>query len=73
MANTQELIESGNVEVCPVCGGLSAYAWQDVNEDIAHIPTASCWEWECGHCGAHLVDASAPILAEVYTHHEQAP
>lgn len=38
---------------------------------IAHIGTASCWEWECGHCGAHHVDADSPILAECYTHEER--
>lgn len=35
---------------------------------IAHIGTASCWEWECGHCRAHLVQADSPILAECYRH-----
>lgn len=65
-----ELVRLKHVLECPVCGELSAHAWCDVDEElgIAHIPTASCWEWECGHCGAHLVEADAPILAECYTH-----
>jgi hypothetical protein len=37
---------------------------------IAHIGTASYWEWECGHCGAHHVDADSPILAPCYTHED---
>ena len=69
---TEDLIKDGSIEECPVCGGLSAYAWEDVNEEkgINHIPCTSCWEWECGHCGAHLVDSASPILAECYTHQE---
>lgn len=37
---------------------------------IAHIGTASCFEWECGHCGGHIVEASSPINAPGYTHSE---
>lgn len=68
--NKTELIGKGYIEECPCCGGLSAYAWEDVNEEagITHIPVASCWEWQCGHCHAHLVEADSPILAECYTH-----
>lgn len=36
--------------------------------DVYHIPSSSCWEWECGNCKAHLVEANSPILAECYTH-----
>ena len=35
---------------------------------IAHIGTAFCFEWECGHCGAYCVPVDSPILADVYTH-----
>lgn len=35
---------------------------------VAHIGTASCWEFECGHCRANNVQADAPILADCYTH-----
>lgn len=45
------LIAKGHVLECPCCGKLSAYAWQDCDErrGIAHIPAASCFEWQCGH------------------------
>jgi len=64
------LQEKGYVNECPACGKLSAHAWEDVDEEagIAHIPTASCWEWQCGHCGAHLVQADSPINHPAYTH-----
>lgn len=35
---------------------------------IAHIGAASGEEWECGHCGAHHVERTSPMLAECYTH-----
>ncbi len=37
---------------------------------IAHIGTASGWEFECGHCRAHVVDGSSPILSPCYTHED---
>jgi hypothetical protein len=63
---------SKDLEECPVCGGLNTYCWDDVDEEkgIAHIPTASCWEWQCGHCGAHLVEAGSPPTYPCYTHAE---
>ena len=62
----------GHIERCLVCDGLSAYAWCDVDESlgVAFIGAASCWEWECGHCRAHHVQADSPILHPAYTHAE---
>ena len=37
---------------------------------VAHIGTASGFEWECGHCGAHLVAEDSPINHPCYTHSE---
>lgn len=69
------------VETCARCGELSAYCWDDCTAypdgehtydpepgTIAHIGTASCWEWECGHCRANNVERDSPINAECYTH-----
>lgn len=72
--NIQSLIQTGDIEECPVCLRLSAYSWSLCDEEtgkengIAHIPTTSGFEWECGHCHSHLVPKDSPILAEVYTH-----
>jgi hypothetical protein len=80
MNNIERLVESGDVRECAACGQRSAYAWEHVTEketyhrgcyergEIAHIGSASCFERECGHCGANNVFAVAPILAECYTH-----
>lgn len=35
---------------------------------IAHVGASSCWEWECGHCRAHVVDADSPLTCPCYTH-----
>jgi hypothetical protein len=37
---------------------------------IAHIGTSSCWEWECGHCKSHVVEAGSPLTDPCYTHEE---
>jgi len=79
--DTESLIESGDIVECAACGELSAYSFDlvtarseyrlDANPgEIAHVGAASCWEFECGHCGANNVEVDAPILAEVYTHQE---
>ncbi len=86
--NIAELMDKGYVERCPVCGGLSAYAWDDVSPEltdhdiyyrrpnpnekhlVAHIPSSSAFEWQCGHCGASLTSVDSPLNAEVYTHLE---
>jgi len=66
----QKRIERGDIEVCPACGKMSAYYWGYVNKlhDIAHISTASCFEWQCGHCHAYVTEKDSPINAECYTH-----
>lgn len=85
--NVKLLVLDGSIEICPVCGELSAYAWQDTTAyeglgdiipggfkpqggTIAHIPVASGFEWQCGHCGRHLVEADSPINHPAYTHSE---
>jgi hypothetical protein len=69
-AKVQALIRKGDIEVCPVCEGLSAYSHLDVDEEhgINHIGATSCFEWECGHCHRSFADADSPIMAECYTH-----
>jgi hypothetical protein len=75
------LLAQGYARECPNCGEVSAYSWDDADEDyepyggiqpgkVGHIPCASGYEWECGHCRAHLVHRDAPILAACYTHAE---
>ncbi len=82
--DTQALIDSGAIEVCPACGEMSAHAWCDVDQDaadamdrlfgrppagsVAHIPSSSAYEWVCGHCGRHLVESDSPINHPAYTH-----
>lgn len=80
----EALLESGDLVQCAACGEISSHSWTHVTEketyyrldfkpgEIANIGASSCFEWECGHCGANNVDADAPILAEVYTHQELA-
>ena len=64
------MLDAGYVEQCPACGGLSAYAWIDVDAPagIAHIGAPSCWEWQCGHCRTYWAAAGSPLTAECYTH-----
>lgn len=76
----EALQESGDIVECAACGELSAYAWQYVADkpsysrgcydkgEIAHVGAASGSEFECGHCGAHNVEADSPLLHECYTH-----
>lgn len=35
---------------------------------IAHIRSSSAFEWQCGHCGRHLMPEDSPINCECYTH-----
>lgn len=67
-----DLLNDESGHICPNCLGLSVHCWDDVDEanGIAHIPTASCWEWQCGHCKAHLVERDSPINHPCYTHEE---
>lgn len=79
-AELDRLIEDGDVITCPHCGTLNAHAWEDVTVDdagelydgetyrVVHIPTASCWEWQCGECRTHWAERGSPLTAEVYTH-----
>jgi hypothetical protein len=78
-ADQVALIEKGDIEVCPCCSQASGYCWDDCNIEpnqkpgiggIAHIPTASGFDWQCGHCGATLAPSDSPILADCYTHND---
>jgi hypothetical protein len=83
----KSLVMEGQIEICPCCGELSAYAWDNTNAydfftdgiipggfipasgSVAHIGCCSgMGEWECGHCGSHLVEQDSLLLAECYTH-----
>jgi len=79
------LLNNGDAEICPCCSGVSVYSWDNVSEDayeddslpynpkagtIAHIPTAGSWEWECGHCKAHLIERDSPLNHPCYTHED---
>ena len=58
---------------CPACGGLNVWNWEDADRlaergmtvKVAH---GSCFDNVCGHCGADLVLADSPIMADCYTH-----
>lgn len=74
---TRALVLAGDIEICPACHGMSAYHWglcDDQEGDrpapgtVAHIAASSTWEWECGHCHRHWVDADSPLLHPCYTH-----
>ena len=39
-----------------------------IEENVYHIPAASCFDWQCGKCGTPWAEADSPIMAEVYTH-----
>lgn len=82
----EELLEKGYVEECSACGGVSAYAWEDVELDpndvhfksspeqlklVAHIGTCSgLGEWQCGHCGTYWMEEDSPLNHPCYTHAE---
>lgn len=81
----EALKESGDIEECCACAGLSAYSYDLVNLDpekvlfkskgeqksmIAHIGASSGFEWECGHCRANNVPVDSPLLHPCYTHSE---
>ena len=36
--------------------------------DVYHIPSASCYEWQCGSCKLSFAPVDSPIMAECYTH-----
>lgn len=84
-AQFDALVAKEHIVQCPCCDAYSAYCWDDVNmddegqrydncttepEDIWHIPSASCFEWQCGQCRNYLAPVDSPILAECYTHVE---
>ena len=62
------------VWVCPVCGAFNVWCWADQERAalILHAPVVVChgsaFDNVCGACGADLVRADSPILAECYTH-----
>lgn len=76
-----ELIRSGDVRECAACGEYSAYSWDLTTPkseaerfgagQIAHIITACCFDWQCGHCQATNVFIDSPTLDECYTHVER--
>jgi hypothetical protein len=42
----------------------------DIEEDIYHIGAASGYEWECGKCHTHWMEADSPLNHPAYTHSE---
>jgi hypothetical protein len=75
---------TSHLETCPVCNEQSSHCWADTTSydvvdhihhgmklepgTIGHIGVSSCWEWECPHCGSHVVDADSPLNHPAYTH-----
>jgi hypothetical protein len=51
--------------------GITPGGFKPEKGKIAHIGTASCFEWECGHCGAHCVKRDSPINHPAYTHRDE--
>ena len=81
LPEVQALIDDGSIEECPVCGALSAYAYQDSNipgEDdydtnspvVYMIGACSGYEWTCGKCGTSFTPADSPLNHPCYTHSE---
>lgn len=72
--------------ICGHCGALNAHCWDDCNmdpntgkrdadcledaADVYHIPVASGWEWQCGKCKTHWVEADSPLNHSCYTHED---
>ena len=72
--------ESKLVWVCPECGALNVWDWNDAERlalklkvpvDTLVTCSGSCFDNICGGCGADIVQPDSPILAECYTHNEQ--
>jgi hypothetical protein len=67
-----------NLWVCPECGGINAWNYEDAERAAAKLKinvvvcTGSAFDNLCGHCYADIVKPDSPILAECYTHAEQA-
>lgn len=80
----KQLMEEGVIVECANCCELCSHDSDFVDEQepgspyvvrggwdsgqIASVDGASCFDWNCGHCGATNVDPDSPTLAEVYTH-----
>jgi hypothetical protein len=45
--------------------------WKPKLGTIAHIAVCSGFEWQCGHCGVHVVPANSPINHPCYTHEDE--
>lgn len=76
---TKSLVLDGSIEICPCCSELSAYSWDDATSTddympasgtIAHIGVCSGSEWQCGHCGVHLMDRDSPLNHPAFTHED---
>ena len=52
-------------------GDIIPGGFKPAPDTIAHISSCSgLGEWQCGHCGKHLVEANSPLLAPCWTHSE---
>ena len=76
----RRLVRTGDLEVCPACNAINAYAevYCDSKDDpltiaIYYIGVCSCFDWQCGRCGRTLGQINSPTLAEVYTHETPPP
>jgi phage terminase large subunit GpA-like protein len=62
--------------VCPECGQVNAFNWDDAERAIrllkkeVKVCHGSCFDNICGGCGANIVQPDSPILAPCYTHSE---
>lgn len=45
-------------------------SYKPAKDSIALISVASGDEWECGHCGSHIMEANSPINHPAYTHED---
>lgn len=61
---TRELLEEGDLEVCPVCLTLNAFddRFIDPQTPIVSGSQLAGHSWECGDCGATMSDRNALAL-----------
>ena len=76
LKNKRSLMRMPSLWVCPECGTVNAWNWEDAERASkrlgvkVEVCSGSCFDNICGHCGADIVNQDSPILAPCYTHSE---
>ena len=69
-----KLLVGGNLWVCPECGTINAWSYEDAERAAAKLKQpvevcyGSCYDNFCGSCKADIVKPDSPILAQCYSH-----